>query len=220
MSDSLRANETASPRSRWPIWVATAIWLAAFAAGTAAFLRFEFTPGDDTSAPPVWPKDSSLALGPEGATLVLFAHPHCVCTRASLDELQVVLSHPSHPVHAEIVFVQLPSFTDEEMRDESWEEAGRIPGLERRIDKGGIEARRFGALVSGYTVLYDASGKLLFDGGITGSRGQVGANAGRDSVIDFLRHGKADKIRTRAFGCYLFDRAERPFPSTHESHGA
>ena len=95
------------------------------------------------------------------------------------------------------------------MKDESWEKAGRIPGLERRIDKGGVEARRFGALVSGYTVLYDASGKLLFEGGVTGSRGQVGANVGRNSVIGFLRDGKVDTSRTRVFGCYLFDRAER-----------
>jgi hypothetical protein len=218
MSESVLANKATSPRSRWPIWVATAIWLAAFAGGTAAFLNFEFTAGDETSAPPVWPKDSSLALHPEGATLVLFAHPHCVCTRASLDELEVVLSHPSHPMRAAVVFVQLPSFTDEEMRDESWERAGRIPGLERRIDKGGIEARRFGALVSGYTVLYDAAGKLLFDGGITGSRGQVGENQGRNSVIEFLRYGKAEKSRTRAFGCYLFDRAERTNHSQHEPH--
>src|SRR6266850_2968687 len=167
MSDPARANEAASRRSGWVTWMATAIWFAAFAGGSLMFVRFEFTPGDETRAPLVWPNDSSLALRPDGMTLVLFAHPHCVCTRASLDELQVVLSHHSRPLSAQVVFVQLPDFTDDEMRDESWEQAGRIPGLERRIDKGGVEARRFGALVSGYTVLYDAAGKLLFEGGVT-----------------------------------------------------
>lgn len=220
MSDPARANEAASRRSGWVTWVGTAIWFGAFAVGTVAFLGFEFTPGEETRAPRVWPKDSSLALHPGGPTLVLFAHPHCVCTRASLDELQVVLSRHTRPVSAQVVFVQLPGFTDEEMRDESWEKAGRIPGLERRIDKGGVEARRFGALVSGYTVLYDAAGKLLFDGGVTGSRGQVGANTGRNSVIGFLRDGKADRSRTHVFGCYLFDRAERTVHSNHEAHGA
>jgi hypothetical protein len=216
MSDPARA----ARRSGWVIWVATAIWFAAFAAGTVAFLRFEFTPGAETRAPLSWPKDSSMALAPDGMTLVLFAHPHCVCTRASLDELQVVLSHHSRPVSAAVVFVQLPEFTDAEIRDESWDKAGRIPGLERRIDKGGVEARRFGALVSGYTVLYDAAGKLLFDGGVTGSRGQIGANAGRNSVIGFLRDGKVDASRTPVFGCYLFDRPEQIRRSSHDSHGA
>jgi hypothetical protein len=209
-----------SRRSGWVIWIATAIWFAAFAGGTVAFLRFEFTPGEATRAPLVWPVDSSIPLHPEGMTLVLFAHPHCVCTRASLDELQVILSHHSRPISAQVVFVQLSDFTDEEMRDESWEKAGRIPGIERRIDKEGVEARRFGALVSGYTLLYDAAGKLLFEGGVTGSRGQVGANAGRNSVIGFLRDAKVDTSRTPVFGCYLFDRAERVLHSSHDSHGA
>ena len=220
MSDPAQASEAASRRSGWVIWVVTAIWFAAFAGGTVAFLRFEFTPGDETRAPLVWPKDSSLALHPEGMTLVLFAHPHCVCTRASLDELQVVLSHHARPMSAQVVFVQLSGFTDQDMTDESWEKAGRIPGIERRIDKEGVEARRFGALVSGYTVLYDSSGKLLFEGGVTGSRGQVGANAGRNSVIGLLRDGKVDTSRTPVFGCYLFDRAERSLHSSHDSHGA
>ena len=220
MSDLARANGAASRRTRWVLWVVTAIWFAAFAAGTAVFLRFEFTPGDEARAPLSWPKDSSLSLVPDGMKLVLFAHPHCVCTRATLDELQVVLSHHSRPVSAEIVFVQLPDFTDAEMRDEAWEKAGRIPGLERRIDKGGVEARRFGALVSGYTVLYDSTGNLLFEGGITRSRGQVGANEGRNSVIGFLRDGVVGTRRTPVFGCYLFDRAERVQIPSHDSHGA
>jgi hypothetical protein len=192
-------------------------WFAAIAVSTAAFLRFEFA-RRRTRAPLAWPGFVATRQL-DRSTLVLFAHPHCVCTRASLDELEVVLSRRS-PVSAQVVFVQLPEFTDEEMKDESWEKAGRIPGLERRIDKGGIEARRFGALVSGYTVLYDAAGKLVFEGGVTASRGQVGANRGRNSVIDFLQHGKADTNRTPAFGCYLFDRAERAFPSQHEPHSA
>ena len=220
MNDPARANEAASRRSGWVIWVATAVWFAAFAGGTAAFMRFEFTPGDETGAPRVWPKDSSLALHPDGMTLVLFAHPHCDCTRASLDELQVVLSHRSRPMSAEVVFVQLSGFMDQEMSDESWEKAGRIPGIERRIDKEGVEARRFGALVSGYTVLYDSSGKLLFEGGVTGSRGQVGANTGRNSVIGLLRDGKVDTSRTPVFGCYLFDRAEHVLRSSQHPHGA
>jgi len=185
-----------------------------------AFLRFELTPGAQAIAPRSWPKDSKIALAPNGMTLVLFAHPHCVCTRASLDELQTVLSHHARPLSASIVFVQLPAFSDEEMRDESWEKAGRIPGLERRIDEGGVEAKRFNAVVSGYTVLYDAKGNLLFDGGVTGSRGQVGANAGRNSVIGFLRDAKVDTSRTPVFGCYLFDRTDRVLHSSHDSHGA
>lgn len=217
MTATARANATASWQSRWGPWLATAVWLAVFAAGSTQLLRYQFTPGDETRAPLLWPRDSALALHPSGSTLLLFVHPHCSCTRASLDELQVVMSHPKAPLNAQAIFVQLPGFTDEEMKDETWERAGRVPGLERRLDAGGVEARRFAAVVSGYTVLYDAAGRLLFDGGITGSRGHVGANTGRNSVIGFLRDGRADVDRTRAFGCYLFDRAEHAIHH-HEPH--
>jgi hypothetical protein len=47
---------------------------------------------------------SALPRDREGATLVLFAHPHCVCTRASLDELEVILSGHTRPVSAQVVF--------------------------------------------------------------------------------------------------------------------
>jgi len=40
-----------------------------------------------------------------------------------------------------------------------------IHGLERRIDKGGIEARRFGALVPATRSSMTPAGKLLFEGG-------------------------------------------------------
>jgi len=216
------SEDEAKPRTRrrWVMGVATGLWFGVFALGTAAFLRFEFIPGDESKAPIEWPRDSTLALRPDGMTLVLFAHPHCVCTRASLDELQVIMSHHSLPVSAQVVFVQLPGFTDNEMRDESWEKAGRIPGVDRYIDLNGVEAHRFTALVSGYTLLYDAAGGLLFEGGITGSRGQIGANAGRRSVIQWLSGGKPEVARTHVFGCSLFDRAMRMDAPAREVHGA
>lgn len=195
--------------ARW-VWLAVAVWLVAVIAGGAVFLRYQYTPGDPGRAPAQWPADASLSRHPDGSTLVLFAHPHCDCTRASLEELQVILGRQRAALRAYAVFVRLPGMSEAELRDDDgWRQAGRIPGLERRIDAGGTEARRFAALVSGYTVLYGADGRLRFDGGITGSRGHVGANAGRASVLELLRHGESDVARTAVFGCHLFDRAER-----------
>ena len=198
-------------------WLAVAIWSIAVAGGGAAFLRYQFTPGAETRAPLWWPADSALARHPVGTTLVSFVHPHCVCTRASLDELAIVMSRQSSPLRAHVVFVQLSGFADAEMRGESWQRAGRIPGVERRVDVGGAEAKRFAALVSGATAIYDASGRLRFDGGVTGSRGHIGANAGRSSAIALLRGGSADVDHTRVFGCALFDRAAHADPP-HPGH--
>lgn len=199
--------------------IATAIWALALATGTLLFVRYQFTPGDETRAPLAWPADSALTRDPSRPTLVLFAHPGCSCTRATLAELQVVMSRVEAPFTAQVVFVQLPGVDAMDTRDGSWEEAGRVPGLERRVDVGGVEAGRFAALVSGYTVLYDTAGRLAFEGGITASRGHVGPNVGRSSLISLLRHERTEIDRTHVFGCLLFDRV-RHADELHAAHEA
>ena len=62
-------------------------------------------------------------------------------------------------------------------RCHSWRSAAAIPGVTVHVDHDGGEARRFGAETSGFVVLYDAHGELLFAGGITTGRGQAGDNA-------------------------------------------
>lgn len=83
-----------------------------------------------------------------------------------------------------------------------WEHAGRIAGAVRFIDDG-REAARFGALTSGYTVVYDHDGIQRFAGGITGERGHVGDNVGRDAVQRVVA-GLENQIRSHSvFGCAL-----------------
>ncbi len=53
-------------------------------------------------------------------------------------------------------------------------------------DDDGAEAKRFGAETSGQTLLYDERGTLAFSGGITGSRGHAGDNAGRASLLALI----------------------------------
>jgi hypothetical protein len=51
--------------------------------------------------------------------------------------------------------------------------------------------------------LYDGSGKLVFQGGITGSRGHVGDNNGAEAVLAFV-NSKAVSVRvTPVFGCAI-----------------
>lgn len=190
--------------------VACLAWFSAVVGGTIAFLDFEFTPGDATIAPAAWPENTRLARAEGIPTLLLFAHAHCPCTHASLDELKLILARAEGRVRAYAIFVQLPGFSDEEMRGESWDKAGRIPGLNRLIDVDGAEARRFGAVTSGYTVVFDQRGQRVFDGGITGSRGQAGVNAGRVAVLDLLQGRTSTAQQSKAYGCAIFDRQDRP----------
>ena len=65
------------------------------------------------------------------------------------------------------------------------------------------EARRFGAATSGYVVLYDMRGQLLFKGGITAGRGHAVDNAGADAIKSLLRGRSADMNRAPVYGCSL-----------------
>jgi hypothetical protein len=64
--------------------------------------------------------------------------------------------------------------------------AAEIPGVTVMSDLDEAEADLFSAQASGQTMLYDASGKLLFSGGITASRGHSGDNAGSSSIVSFV----------------------------------
>jgi hypothetical protein len=87
---------------------------------------------------------------------------------------------------------------------ELWNTASRLPGATVLRDDEGIEARRFGAMTSGQTLLYDGGGRLVFSGGITGARGHAGENAGRNAVIALLNGRPAGQDETWVFGCSLF----------------
>jgi hypothetical protein len=70
-------------------------------------------------------------------------------------------------------------------------------------DREGADARLFGAFTSGQTFLYNPGGRLLFNGGITASRGHSGDNIGRDGIVALLHGGTFAQNVTPAFGCSL-----------------
>jgi hypothetical protein len=108
-------------------------------------------------------------------------------------------------VTAYVLFLKPAGFSEDWEKTDLWQSAANIPGVTAVIDDGGAEARRFHAATSGQTILYDAEGRLLFSGGITGSRGHSGDNAGRSAIVSLVNAGAADRAETFVFGCPLFD---------------
>ena len=179
-------------------------WALAVGVGFAFAFRFEGTAGEAASAPTTWPAATSvLPAGGGKSTLLLFAHPRCPCTRATLSELSLLLTHEAAAVEARVLFVRPPGVELGWERSDLWETASRIPGLRVIADPDGAEARRFGAVVSGQVLLFAPDGSLRFSGGITASRGHQGDNPGR-SAIEALLEGRPSTISTTpVFGCRL-----------------
>jgi hypothetical protein len=188
----------------WLISLLCTIWLAALGAGYLCLIVYKGQPGAAASDVSAWPEASSMQRDSKKLTLLMFAHPRCPCTRASLDELAVVLASSNKVMEARVFFYQ-PKFSDDDWRDsDTWQKALTMKGVHAIADPDGGEAKRFGATTSGQTFLFASNGRLLFRGGITGARGHVGPNAGRDAVLASTS-GDGTSDCSPVFGCKLAD---------------
>jgi hypothetical protein len=181
----------------------TAVWLVAIGIGMHALQRYETTPGAPGGPPAKWPVKSQLPRQAGLPTIVVLGHPKCPCTRATIGELALMMTRLHDQVSTVVVFVR-PQGTPEGWDDTDLRRsAAAIPGVTVVSDLNEVEADLFGAQVSGQTMLYSATGRLLFSGGITASRGHAGDNIGRSSIVSFVTTGTADHDRTPVYGCAL-----------------
>ena len=190
-------------------------WMAGLAWGMQKIESYSSTPGTVATAPAQWPGSALVTAHTGRATLVMFIHPQCSCTRASLEELKTILDKTGDAVSAWVVVLKPNGMSDEWTHSGTWEAARELRGVSVVVDESGTEADRFGALTSGHTVLYSAAGKLAFSGGITAARGHVGENSGERRVVSFVSSGKADASTHEVYGCGLHD----PNPRTDDSTG-
>jgi hypothetical protein len=162
----------------------SAVWLVASVSALYAVFDADATPDRASDAPKGWPAGSALSRAADRPTLLMFLHPRCPCSRASLEELSVLLAHCER--HHPAVAVVLDDAGGTAAASAYWRSAAAMPGVAPVADAG-AERRRFRVYTSGETLLYAPDGRLLFHGGITGGRGHSGDNPGRSAVEALLR---------------------------------
>lgn len=190
-------------RVRGSVVVGVLLWVAAVASGFALLAAYEAVPGASGPAPRDWPAGS--ALEPDGTrpALVVFLHPRCPCSRATADSLERLAARFPGRFAGLAVFYR-PAGTPEDWAQTSLQARfARIPGFRCVHDEGGSEAARFGARTSGHVLAFDAQGRRLFAGGVTGARGHAGSNAHGDALAAALASGAADAQEHPVFGCRL-----------------
>jgi len=192
-------------------------WCCCAVVGVGAMVAYETTPAPTRSAGNRWPTASQLVRDPQRPTLVMFVHPRCPCSRASLAELAVLASECAGRVRVCTIFV-LPAGCPEGWEETGlWTAAQQIAGAAVLSDCEGIEADRFRATASGQTFLYDSAGRLLFQGGITAARGHEGASSGRAALTALIQQGFAERNHTLVFGCPLSSRSCLPVQSSNHA---
>jgi hypothetical protein len=180
-----------------------ALWLSAIGTGIVMVLDYENASGSVGNSPKQWISGTSIPLDPAHDTLIMFAHPRCPCTRASLGELNRLLAQSNGRITAHVLFFRPPNYPADWTRTELWRTAAAIPGVMVQDDINDAVARKFGAETSGYVLFYNPQGQLLFRGGITGSRGHAGDNLGESAIISLAMGKPANVTQTPVYGCSL-----------------
>jgi hypothetical protein len=169
--------------------VLAVLWLGAILLGMGRMMAYETTAGAPASAAEQWPSDAGLTRTLGEPTLVVFAHPRCPCTRATVTELEQLMTRFRGRLTATVLFYKPSGFPDGWERTDLWQRASALEGVRVVSDTDGAEARRFGAATSGQVLLYDARGRALFRGGITGARGKSGDNDGARAIAAIVEYG-------------------------------
>jgi hypothetical protein len=182
------------------------LWLGIAVSGLSSLAKYRFAPGASAAVTHSdWPAQSALARPANKYFLLVFVHPQCPCTEATISELDKLMTHTAGKLSTTVAFVVpsgvLPGFE----KGSLWTASARIPGVMNVCDFSGLEAQRFGAATSGQTFLFNTNGQMIFHGGITDGRGHEGDNVGSESVVNLVMGKTAESTQTPVFGCALFD---------------
>jgi hypothetical protein len=180
------------------LWLSAAVW------GIVYLARYETTPGDSgVSYPRVFPPESRIERDADRPTLIFFAHPKCPCTRASLRELERLMTDVDGKLSVVVVFIKPKDETEDWTKTDLRANAEAIPNVRVLIDEDERETEIFNAQTSSLTLLYDRGGNLRFDGGITAARGHEGDNAGRRAIFEIVTKETDKTAESLVFGCPL-----------------
>ena len=187
--------------------VLVSFWTIAIGCGFHALMVYKGRAGSAGALPAFWPGNDLITPSRDKPQLVMFAHPRCPCTRASLGELELLVAQAQGRFDAVVLFYEPADETEAWSNTATIDFARSIPRVRAVLDKDGEVAKRFGAKTSGHTVVYAPNGKLVFSGGITGSRGHLGENGGFDSLLQLVNGGDMPprQITAKVFGCGIFD---------------
>lgn len=190
--------------------IAAAIWLLVVAGGMGALLKYSAEPGPGGEVPKQWPQASHIVRDTTKPNLILFAHPRCPCTEATIGELEILMNDRPGKLSAQVWFIKPKGVATDWDETSLVRKASAIPGVTVHLDEEMAESLRFGAGTSGLTLLYAPDGHLLFHGGITLSRGHAGDNPGRTAIMAEVDEKASGEVHTPVFGCPLFGHGCQP----------
>ena len=165
------------------------------------FYQFALKSGDH-QAIAAWQDNLDLPLIEPGPNLVMFLHPRCGCSLASLKELKQLVDRSPADLKVTLVIMKYEQVPDADEKDFQ-EGLKGIRGARILRDPAGNMAKNLGAMTSGITYLVANDRKIIFQGGLTPSRGHEGETIGQAFILDWLRTRREATVLEKVFGCGL-----------------
>ncbi len=179
------------------------IWFALLLIGHTILFEYELTAGPLSDSKRIFPNRSSVQLTHSRQNLILFLHPACPCSAATVDEFRELMREGEKDSIGTVVFFMPHD------KESDWSvmpiisSVKRIPNVSPLYDADGSQAELFGATTSGHIFLYDGRGILRFSGGITGARGHTGDNQYFELAKKTILCKSPKFTTTPVFGCSL-----------------
>ena len=184
-------------------FVGISIWGALVLSSFAALALHSFQPGQSANAP----LSQAAAKKP---MLIVFAHPECPCTMATIEQLDHIAADCYDHVDLKLVVYLPAKFEEKWTQGRLCQRASSIHGLTIERDEDGRIAKSYGVTTSGQTLLYSREGKLVFSGGITSERGHEGQSDGQDAIENYINEGRITRATAPVFGCSLITEERVP----------
>jgi hypothetical protein len=192
------------PTARFSTPGLMAAWAVVVGGGILLVEGLSSREGASGAPPLLWPKESVIQPGAGRSTLLVFLHPRCPCSVATIEELSAILARGGQHVFVHAIMVA-PKHLSEAWRDTDTSRAiTALSAVALFLDSGGTEARRFRIETSGHVVVYNSRGHLTFSGGITSGPGRGGNDDARARLLARILGEKPDRSKFPVFGCPLF----------------
>ena len=107
LAHSIRSALGSRLRALIPWICALATWAAVIVAGCLILEAYAASPGARGRALSVWPPYCEMALDGRQPTLLIFLHPDCPCSSASVDELKEIVGRCGDRVRTHAVVLLL-----------------------------------------------------------------------------------------------------------------
>lgn len=186
-------------------------WLVTIAVVLRGWMDFEHSPGRNVRPQAQWPVSTQLRLDRDHGTLVVFLHPFCPCSRATLERLEQVLSDSSKKPTCCFMIAPVASSVEIDARSANLRLAKAMSPSRTFIDGNKSEARLFDPTTSGHVFYYDAGGSLRFSGGVLVERGSNQPNTFAEALYRAINNPTYPVVHTPVFGCSLVGASiERP----------